>query len=104
LAAVRDEQFSTFIPAPGTSLYRRATLLTGNPSDAEDLTQIGVGTISLEDASHAIDEFQLITNQEGVQQTLPQSLTVELTANGWKISQSVYSGVQGPFVDSCPPK
>ena len=36
----RDDQFSAFVRTRGTSLYRLATLLTGNPSDGEDLLQI----------------------------------------------------------------
>lgn len=36
----RDDEFSAFVKARGTSLYRLATLLAGNPSDGEDLLQI----------------------------------------------------------------
>jgi RNA polymerase sigma-70 factor (sigma-E family) len=39
VTAARDDQFSAFVAARGTSLYRLATLLTGNPSDGEDLLQ-----------------------------------------------------------------
>jgi RNA polymerase sigma-70 factor (sigma-E family) len=40
LTKAKDEQFSAFISARGTSLYRLATLLAGDPSDGEDLLQI----------------------------------------------------------------
>ena len=36
----RDDEFAAFVKARGTSLYRLAALLSGSPSDGEDLLQI----------------------------------------------------------------
>ncbi len=40
MTTARDDQFSAFVQARGTSLYRLAALLTGDPSDGEDLLQM----------------------------------------------------------------